>query len=692
MALFKKKIPTPNTSTSPQLDQAFEKLVQDFPNRDFSASPATREIQRVVVQTLEALQSKQLEAIHSPYLTHSDRYLNDYGDRWLLRIPQTKIDYATAIGDPLKNSAVFAVINYICRTFPEAPLRVYRRDRHGTLQAEYDHPLELLLEQPNPSYDGVTLWMGTLISFLLSGNAYWLKYRNELGQLKELYYVPHFCIEPKWPDDGKTFISYYEFKPGNGQTYKILPEDIVHLRYGLDPENPRKGLSHLASVLREVFTDNEASSFGAALLKNMGVPSVIISPSSEDVTITREKAEAIKGRFKEAVTGDNRGEPLVMSAGVRINTVSLTPQQLDLKLLHRLPEERIAAIFGVPAIIAGLGAGLDRSSMSNFHEAREMAYESCIIPLQQILVRQLKRQLLGEFTVSIKGRVVDFDLSKVRVLQTDENQKAQRIDLAIRGGWMKRSEGRAAMNLPVSEEDNIYLGEGQIESDSLAQNTEEQGGNNANPNDPYGRSHRKKPLARGRKPDVNSQGQINVEAVRRARGIKSAAEFSPPDLDELIALDEREIDVAEKFWWNFTPNNELTSDNLRGVLKSIAERCQNVTAELEQQYWAHGLKAEELYDWLVKISFWLRISHITALACSQETWNITPEDYADFAQPIISGQIKVVATTAHDLAQGQKTLNQHFTSQMSALVSGAWATFNLNLIHPPSSRKVHHAA
>jgi hypothetical protein len=33
----------------------------------------------------------------------------------------------------------------------------------------------------------------------------------------------------------------------------------VHFRFGLDPDDPRKGYSPLKSVLREVFTDDEAA-------------------------------------------------------------------------------------------------------------------------------------------------------------------------------------------------------------------------------------------------------------------------------------------------------------------------------------------------------------------------------------------------------------------------------------------------
>jgi HK97 family phage portal protein len=380
--------------------------------------------------------------------------------RLTLSIPQTDFDYEKAIGNPIMNSAIAACLFWICRTFPEAPMQVLKRDEHRVWHPQDHHDLIKLIRKPNPYYNSVILWMGTLVSYTLTGNAYWLKVRNKTGRVVELYYLPHTCVEPLWNMDFNEYLSYYEFRPGNGKIYKLDIEDVVHFRFGMDPLNDRKGMSQLASVLREVFTDNEANNFSASLLRNMGVPGIIISPSSDDTVIEEDVAQSIKESFTKRFTRDGRGEPMVLSNGVKVNPVQLNPAQLDLKMLHRLPEERVSAVLGIPAIVAGLGAGLDRSTMSNFKEAREMAYESNIIPTQRIFTEVIFDQLLGEFEPNTEDFKVDFDLSDVRVLQDDETVKVQRVDIAVRGGWMKRSEARAALNLPVNPEDERYLAGG----------------------------------------------------------------------------------------------------------------------------------------------------------------------------------------------------------------------------------------
>jgi hypothetical protein len=54
-------------------------------------------------------------------------------------------------------------------------------------------------------------------------------------------------------------------------------------------------------------------------------------------------------------------------------------------------------VLGIPAVVVGLGAGLERSTFTNMAEAREAAYESGLIPAQKILGEDIRFQLLPLF-------------------------------------------------------------------------------------------------------------------------------------------------------------------------------------------------------------------------------------------------------------------------------------------------------
>lgn len=375
-------------------------------------------------------------------------------------VPGSNFNYSSAVGNTLRNSAVLACINWIKRKFPEAQIGV---EAFSTTNQKYqhvpNHPLTLLINKPNRFYSGLLLWQATLTDYNITGNAYWLKVRNRLGKVVELWYIPSFLIEPYTELDSPNFVDYYRYNND-----RVAVEDIVHFRFGLDSENITKGLSPLMSAIREVFMDNEATNFGAALLRNMGIPGIIISPEflpqnlGVAIDFGAPEAKAIKDEFKNNFTGDKRGDPLVTSTGLKVIQLSFTPEQMNLKELHRLPEERISAVLGVPAVVAGLGAGLDRSTFANMQEAREMAVEANILPTQQLFCAELNSQLLYEFEESDNYRTY-FDNSAMRELQQDLNALHERARNDYQMGIIKRSEAREMTGRVVTPEDEIYVHE-----------------------------------------------------------------------------------------------------------------------------------------------------------------------------------------------------------------------------------------
>jgi HK97 family phage portal protein len=369
------------------------------------------------------------------------------------------------VGDGSSSSIVMAAVGWIMRNFPEAPVRVRRRS--GTELEETTDAGALafrdLLEIPNAWYSGILLWMATVADYWLTGNGYWLKVRNaeDGGRVVALWWIPSWTIEPKGSDEATgDFITHYSYKPTAIDEYEIPPEEVVHFRYGFDPDNVRRGRSPIAAVLGEILTDVEAAAYTQTILRNLGVPGVVISPD-EDVEI--DDADAIKADFAATFTGEGRGQVMVMSAKTKVDVLTFNPQQMDLRALRRVPEERITGQIGVPAIVAQLGAGLDRSTFANYAEAREAGYEENIIPTQRLFGADLRTQLLVDFVGDIAEWMVDFDVSEVRVLQEDQGKIWERAVKALGAGAITLADFNRMVGLPVDEAlHDVYLRDARI--------------------------------------------------------------------------------------------------------------------------------------------------------------------------------------------------------------------------------------
>ena len=107
---------------------------------------------------------------------------------------------------------------------------------------------------------------------------------------------------------------------------------------------------------------------------------------------------------------------------------------------------------GVPAILAGLGAGLDRSTFSNTREMGEMFTERKLVPQWRADAAKLNVSLKPDFTDD-RDITIQFDIKNVRALQEDENAKYERLQKATaQKAWMTRNEARTEIGLDPLEE------------------------------------------------------------------------------------------------------------------------------------------------------------------------------------------------------------------------------------------------
>lgn len=362
-------------------------------------------------------------------------------------LPGTKIDYAVEAGDAWDNSIVAALIQWSARTFPEAP-PVLMRTTSGAETTDTtisDHEVLTLLDEPQPGMTGDALWMATLLSYIVDGNAYWLIERAGSGRPAQLRYLPHFDVTPKWPSDGSAFISHYEYRV-NGRAYPLPVEDVIAFCCGADPRNPRMGIGYVRSALREIVGDNRASTFTAAILRG-AVPGLMVYPKG-DATLDEAGRVAVKKALEENFSGDNAGRVAVFSTEMVAAGVGYSPEQIMLPTMREQFEARLCALVGINPVVLGLAVGMRFSTYNNQQEAQRAAYEKFLIPLKSYFARVLTARLLREFSPD-KALRVDWDYSRVRCLQEDQDRLATRLGGLVRDGVVSINEARKTLGQPA---------------------------------------------------------------------------------------------------------------------------------------------------------------------------------------------------------------------------------------------------
>lgn len=382
----------------------------------------------------------------------------------------SNLNHRYELGDLGNSSLVMAVCNDTGISLAEAEPSVRKPDSKGGMQPEPGHLLSELILNPNPYHIWEDYCMAGSFSLWVDGNWYMQKVRDIAGQVVELWYLPHFMVEPRWLGDGRSpqvpgnevndqnkFLSHYQYSIP-GKTPILIPaSEMVHIKRGVNLGNPRKGIGAFEPLITEIYGDKKASHFSATILRNMGIVVPLLAPKDQNVTINETQAAAIKEKWIRSTTGDNAGVPLINTIALDATKFAFSPQELDLKELQMIPESRVAAVTRYPASYLQFLVGLKNgTSYASYKEAREQAYESVIVPIQQGIARRFTQQLLPEFEKN-KGSQFFFDTSTVRVLQEDQDNLFKRASTGYLAGWIMRSEARKMAKLDTSPDDDVFF-------------------------------------------------------------------------------------------------------------------------------------------------------------------------------------------------------------------------------------------
>lgn len=380
-------------------------------------------------------------------------------------------DYQEQVDSLDRSSLVMAVVNDTGTALAEALPSVRIPDAKGKFQPKPGHPAAQVVQRPNP-FNVWADYCGALsLDWWIGGNVYFLKVRNNAGQLIELWYLPRFLVQPRWPGDEKTpeipksgpnkaknsYLSHYQYNVPGKAPVLFQQEDVLHVKRFVNPENPREGIGAFDALITDIFGDGKAAEFSATILKNMGIVVPLFVPKDESFSPTPEEARAFKEKWKLETTGPNAGNAMVMSIPLKPEKYAFSPQELDLTALRKIPESRVASVTRYPAAYLQFLVGLENgTSYASYEQAREQAYEQVVIPIQGVIGTNFTFQLLPEFDTP-KGSQFFFDTSEVRVLQEDRDSLYEREIAALKAGGQTINAFLTAIGKDSVPEGDVYL-------------------------------------------------------------------------------------------------------------------------------------------------------------------------------------------------------------------------------------------
>ena len=397
-------------------------------------------------------------------ISQSGRQFTFYGNGRLVSmlrrpLPGSHKDWVNEAGDLGLNSILACAMDWYIRNWPQCRFQIIKRI-DPTTEETVVHPVLELLNNPCMNMVASMFYGWVMQDYKFFGNAYVRKIRPTSGGVPTaLQFLPQDMVTPV--GDGLNPLTHYLYCT-DGRQYEIPVEDIIHFRYGRDPLDIRLGRSPVQSVLREVATDNIVSSAAYGLMGNGAMPSLIIAPDVGNGVIepSEDDLRTAKRKLQEELTGDNAGGIVMMSGPYKIERVSLSPSELSLGEIRKTPEERVCSSMGLNPMVLGLGAGLDRSTYSNYAQAQQAAWEDGMIPMLNVLADTLTNNLLVDFEGENTELRVSFDLRAVKALADDKSGEAARARLLYTSGIIDLAEAkRIASVTPDKKDEGVMFGQ-----------------------------------------------------------------------------------------------------------------------------------------------------------------------------------------------------------------------------------------
>lgn len=337
------------------------------------------------------------------------------------------------------NAAVNICVQKLAINYQQAPLII--KDRG---QLVLNTPLGALLNKPNDLMSWHELAIFIQVYKAIGGACRLHKVRDErTNDVLELwpYHIGQIAAVPgeyQWIDHYTT----------TGEELKQIPvEDIIDLHWpSVDPRSPWEALPPLMSVAREVDTDSEATRYMYALLFNDAVPMTVIKTKNQ---LKDSQFERLRAQFEQRHGGSNRGRVAVIEQDAEITRMALNLEEMAFEAMRHVPEARIAAEFGVPAMYSGLNVGLAQSTYNNMSEARRGFFEDTIVPQAVLDDGEITRSLADDFPGDL---TVHRAWNQVAALQDNMDALYKRVGDTYKAGITMRNEARMALSLPAVED------------------------------------------------------------------------------------------------------------------------------------------------------------------------------------------------------------------------------------------------
>jgi HK97 family phage portal protein len=364
------------------------------------------------------------------------------------------LDRDTLLCDP----PVFAAISLISQDISKLRVKLVQRVSGDVWEETTNPAYSPVLRHPNPMQTRIQFWEAWMLSKLIRGNTYVLKFRDNRNVVTRLYILDPNRVVPMVADDGSVFYQLMTDNIAGLERDVLVPaREIIHDRFNC-MFHPLVGVSPLYAAGLAATQGLNILTASATFFANRSMPGGILTAPG---AIGDETAARLKAHWDANYTGENFGKVAVLGDGLKFEPIA--SKATDSQLIEQLKwtAELIASTFHVPPYKIGIGAPPTYNNIQALNvEYYQQALQSLIEAAELCMDDALG---IGEEF----GLGVEFDIENL--LRMDSVTQMSVLKEAVGAGIMAPNEARRKIDLkPVEGGESPYLQEQNFSLAALA--------------------------------------------------------------------------------------------------------------------------------------------------------------------------------------------------------------------------------
>lgn len=214
-------------------------------------------------------------------------------------------------------------------------------------------------------------------------------------------------------------------------------DDVCHIKYQSYPMNLR-GIGPLEWAARNIISAHALEQMGSDLASRGGIPWGVIKHPRH---LNSADASELQNRWVTAAQS-RRGAPAVLSGGIELQALTISPREMALLDMRIFDETRIAAALGVPPYLVGLPQ-TEGMTYANVQAIFDFHWRATLRPMAHTVASAMSAWLLP------RGTRLEFNRDEY--VRPSMYERAQTYEILNR---IKDEHGNPAMTV-----DEIRLGE-----------------------------------------------------------------------------------------------------------------------------------------------------------------------------------------------------------------------------------------